>query len=293
MKKTVDFFLFTNIFVAISVVSLVFETQLILYHSICDFKFPIFLFFSTLFLYNFHRIFHLKIIVKKSTLASRHQWLQENKKKFYGVLFFALFGEIYSLIYCINLNTFLWLIPVGIISFGYTVPFIKTSNGWIRLRDIRGLKIFLITFVLGLVTVFLPVIFYTNLSAFLHPEIQFVFFRRMLFIFAITIPFDIRDVDYDTQNNIKTLPILFGISTAKKMSYFALIVFTGLAILQYFIFPKTSLFYLAALCISVIPTSISIFKTEKNRSDFFFSFGLEGMMILQCILVILAYKFAK
>ncbi|MEO6884478.1 MAG: UbiA family prenyltransferase [Bacteroidia bacterium] len=231
----------------------------------------------------------MKTSVSDFALPPRHQWLLENKIAFRFVFFFALAGEIFSLIYYINWMTFLCLIPIGGISFGYTVPFIKTKRGWIRLRDIRGLKIFLITLVLGLVTVVLPVVAYANLSALLRPEIIFIFIRRMLFIFAITIPFDIRDVDYDRQNNIETLPVLFGIPRAKKMAIYSLAAFAGCVILQLFILPKMSSLYAVALIISIVPTSISILKTKKSSSDYFFSFAVEGMMIVQCFLIIAAY----
>ena len=46
---------------------------------------------------------------------------------------------------------------------------------------------------------------------------------RFLFVFAITIPFDIRDLKYDAQN-LKTIPLFFGVQKSKIIGVLALII---------------------------------------------------------------------
>src|SRR5205807_62994 len=137
-------------------------------------------------------------------------------------------------------------------SFAYTVPCIPSRKGSIRLRDVPGIKIAVISLVLGLTTVLLPVFVQDDLSLIKKPEVIMVFFRRILFIFAITIPFDIRDVKYDRENGTRTIPVVFGIHKAKIAALSALALFFVSAVLQYFIIPASNPYYSISLTISTV-----------------------------------------
>lgn len=290
IQKLVSFFIFSNIFLALAVTSLVFETYLILFDGISDVKYPFFLFSSTLFLYCFHRVYRLGVRDKQERLAERHWWIQENTLLFYAVMAAAAAGVLVSLIWFVKLRTILFLLPIGLLSFGYTVPCVPTSQGWKRLRDIGAVKIFIISLVLALTTVLLPVLAYPDLPLSAKPAILFVFIRRMLFIFAITVPFDIRDMEYDRRNGTATLPVRLGIKRSKQLAIGALALFALLTGIQYFMLAGTSIFYVAALILSAVISSFVVMRTDEHKKDMFYSFYLEGMMILQCLLVIGASK---
>lgn len=289
LRSAVDFFLFSNLFVALAVTGLTCETFFLI--NLHDYKYPVFIFFSTLFLYNFHRVFRMEYRSEKEQKENRHYWVKGHAVYFYLILIIAFTGVVYSLIFFLNIRTIFFLIPVGIISFGYSIPFIRTSKGLIRLRDVPGLKIFLISFVLSCVTVLLPVTCYNGNVKLMDPALGFIFVRRMLFVFAITIPFDIRDMEYDGENNAKTIPLIFGIEKSKKIALAALMVFILLALAQYLSIKNTNAFYIFALIVSSILTSVIILQTNRDRKEYFYSFLVEGTMLMQCLLVFLANKF--
>jgi 4-hydroxybenzoate polyprenyltransferase len=284
-----SFFIYANIFLALNVTSLVFETYYILFNRITDPEYPFFLFSSTLTLYCFHRLYRFNFRSGDEQLAMRHRWLIRNRLLFFTVLGCAVMGVVYSLVFFVTPRTVLYLLPVGFISFGYTVPFIPFKGQLLRLRDIPGIKIFLISLVLGLTTVLLPLLEHSRLRDLERPEILFMFIRRMLFIFAITLPFDIRDMDYDAANGTRTIPVKLGVDRAKLLAVLALAVFVLLAILQYFLLPGTNVWYVFALGISGGISALLVMLTQKGKSEFFFSFFMEGMMLLQCLLVLAAH----
>jgi 4-hydroxybenzoate polyprenyltransferase len=290
IRSAGHFFIYTNIFLAFCVTSLVVETYIILFGKIVDAQYPLFLFCSTLTLYCFHRLYRFNSRAGKEKLADRHAWTQQHRSLFLAVLAFAVTGVLYSLFFFVSFRTVLYLLPVGLISFGYTVPCLPSRKGLIRLRDIPGIKIFLIALVLGLTTVMLPALAYERMDDLYKPSLLFVFFRRMLFIFAITIPFDIRDMEYDAANGTRTIPVVFGIKRAKMLALIALVLMVVLEVVQYILFPSVNLFYFLALAVSALISAIVILLTQHERKEGFYSFFTEGMMLLQCLLVIGASK---
>jgi len=266
IKKIVGSLIHTNLFLSLCVTSLVFETYLILYQKIPNLEYSFLLFCSTLLLYCFHRVFRFDFRAKEEQLAV-------------------------SLLFFVSWSVILPLLPIALISLAYTVPCIPTRKGLIRLRDVPGMKILLISFVLGLTTVLLPVLANSDIAAVTKPEFLFVFFRRVLFIFAITIPFDIRDMQYDREMGTRTLPVIFGVTTAKRIALTALAMFCGLALFQYIFMEGAGLVYFLALILSASVTAIIVIKSNEKREDVFYSVFVEGMMLLQCLLVIVASRF--
>lgn len=285
----VDFLLFSNIYIAFATAALAIET--IILFDISDFGFIFFIFFSTLFLYSFHRSFRLNKRSEAEQLENRHVWIKKNPILFYLIFSIAFLALCYSAFFYLDLRTILFLLPVSALSFGYSIPFIKVSNRFLRLRDLPGLKIFLISFTLSYVTVILPLVHYYEYIEISYKLILFVFFRRVLFVFAITIPFDIRDIKYDEENNVKTLPILYGVETAKRIAVFALLAFILLLWIQYLFKIDSNFLYEVSLSVSAMVSIVLILKTTIHRRDYFYTICLEGMFLLQALLVYLSSYF--
>lgn len=178
------------------------------------------------------------------------------------------------------------LIPIGLISIGYTIPVIPGHGKNIGLREIPGLKIFIISLIVSSVTVFLPVISARNDIYINDYEILFLFAERFLFVFALTIPFDIRDMAYDRIKLTKTIPVIFGEKRAKLSALFALAVCTAVTGLHFFT-GEIKMPAMLAMIISFFISAIFISKASQSRSGYYFSFWIESMMIVQTVLVIL------
>jgi 4-hydroxybenzoate polyprenyltransferase len=108
---------------------------------------------------------------------------------------------------------------------------------------------------------------------------------RFLFVFAITIPFDIRDLKYDAQN-LRTIPLFFGILKSQFIAVSALFICGGIAIFQYFvsvlIFPN-----LLALILLYFLSSIFIVKSDESRGEMYFSFWGESLSILGYLFLVI------
>jgi 4-hydroxybenzoate polyprenyltransferase len=100
---------------------------------------------------------------------------------------------------------------------------------------------------------------------------------RFLFVFAITIPFDIRDLKYDAQN-LRTIPLFFGALKSRVIAVFALFICGVIAVFQYFentlIFPN-----LLALIFLYFVSSIFIEKSDERKGEMYFSFWVESLSI--------------
>ncbi len=102
-------------------------------------------------------------------------------------------------------------------------------------------------------------------------------------MFILCLLFDIRDIEIDKQENINTLAVSMKRKNAYLLSYLLLIVFVILAVMQYFYLPQTHI--LIAFSFSAAATFIIIELTKKTNSDYIFLAGIDGMMLLQGILI--------
>lgn len=104
-------------------------------------------------------------------------------------------------------------------------------------------------------------------------------------MFVLCLLFDIRDIDVDRQENRKTLPVILG----KKKSYFTarlvLFLFLILSCIQYYFYPEKGVFI--AMLISAAVTFFIVELSKKINSDFVYLAGIDGMMLLQALLVYL------
>ncbi len=181
------------------------------------------------------------------------------------------------------------LLPAGGLTLFYTVPFWKIGENWISLRNIPFLKLFLVTFTVTYVTVLLPFLYNNTGKNLLNIEVILIATERLLFLLAITIPFDIRDIKFDKDTNLNTFPLLFGVQKSIYLSYISLFLFMSLSGINYLLL-QNHIFLVLAMITSGIFTAICISRATPNKSEYFFSLLIEGTMILQFLLVYLAFQ---
>lgn len=287
LRRLGAFLIYSNLFVAFAVACLTFETQLLLFRKL-DVRYAAFVFFSTLFLYNFHRVFRLKKRSAGEQGENRHRWIVEKRTLSIAVLFIAAIGLALVTWLYMNQAVIVALLPVALISFGYSIPFIPARGRFIRLRDVPLVKIFLISLVLSIVTVWIPDVYhYDSFGTFyftpMSNGVLLLFIRRMLFIFAITVPFDIRDMEYDRAGRVVTIPLVMGERTAKLLAEAALVLFIALVIYQWNHDPFLPLEY--ALIASAVIAGIAVWFSSPRRNEFYYSFCVEGTMVIQALLI--------
>lgn len=209
------------------------------------------------------------------------KWMHHNRKALKGLTLIALVFSVF-LTFKINFETLLILIPPGLIALAYPI---KIKSGF-RLRNIPFFKVFLIALVWAFVTLLFPLVDEHDYTVLKKGSTHLLFWQRFLFIFAITLPFDIRDLKYDIKDKLKTFPVVFGKSTTKIIAVFSLLLFLGLLLTHLNIYPQTiSYSQLTGFFIStIIAAGLIVFSSEK-RSEMYYSLVLESTMILQFFLV--------
>ncbi|MGC6470648.1 MAG: hypothetical protein ACON4E_05210 [Flavobacteriales bacterium] len=263
------FFLSSNIFVSLCVVALSLSSSLIL--EIDGIYLIPFIFFSTLFSYNFQRL------VRYNSKAVQWVKLDTDRKQ---TLFISVLSFIPMLYYSFSLSvSSLGLIFIAsLLTLLYPIRFSFLNNR--SIRELPLLKVFLISFVWSLVSVGLLL---TESNLYEKTESIILFLSRFFFVLAITIPFDIRDLKYDHPSML-TMPQLLGIKRAKLLALSSLTVFFILSLNLYYTvgFSKS---LLLALFICFLVSAFLINKSDEKKNDFFFSFWVEGLSILMFLLL--------
>lgn len=265
LKRWIAFYVFGNIHVSLAAYCLTQITFLkfdIQKHSLANF-----VFFSTVFAYNMIRFFQIDSINTAVAL-----WFRLNKK---GLLFLNLISFIATIYYLLQLdwNDFLFLIPFLMATVFYVLPYSSSGKG---LRTIPGLKLFLIAMTWTGMTFFFPL--YVN-EVELSNSVYLEGLQRFLFVFALTIPFDIRDASFDLEK-LSTLPQAFGITASKVLAVLALLI---CILIDYWVHQAdTAVIWtdIFILCMTIV----FILFTTPYRNRYYTAFWIEGIPILWYLL---------
>lgn len=271
-----DLLLYGNFWIALSAFCMALQTHYILFGYIKLEALEFFVLGSTLFLYAIHRLVGLK---KVAPFKDHGRYFIISKFKSH-ILIYAIISAISSgvLFFWLTLSVQLALIIPAILSLGYVIPLLQNQK---RLRDLNYLKIYLIAIVWAWVTVLLPALSH-HLYEFL--PVWPMFLERMLFVFAITIPFDIRDLKIDAHTEVKTIPAVLGIPNSKRLAYFCLALVLGLVGFNYYL-DAYSLTTTLAFVLSILSTGLAIHYADRITHDYFFTGLLDGTMIIQFLLI--------
>lgn len=198
------------------------------------------------------------------------------------IIFYAILGSIGTAISMWWLRPVTWLslaIPT-LLSLGYIFPIL---NGRRRLRDLDSIKIYMIALVWAWISVFLPML---ELEQALSLSWLLLFVERFLFVFAITIPFDIRDLLIDEHTSVKTIPNTIGVTKSKQLSMILLGAMLLIVVWNYQLG-----FYAWTTCLglllSILTTLPLLVYCDKAKHDYYFSGLLDGTLILQLVFVYL------
>jgi hypothetical protein len=214
--------------------------------------------------YNLQRIYKFK---KQTTLQTEtYNWLKERINWMNplaiicGIL--ALLLSAY-LVEDVLSNLWLFILTI-IVSIFYVVPIFGK-----RLREIPFLKTVLIAIVWTCVLFYIPWLNEGRKTEVVQNELTAFFF---LFA-ALTIPFDIRDIEQDRMQH-KTLPLIFGSTLSKVVS----IAFIATFCIIIAIINQKLVENLLFASISLL-TSLFVFFTNSTRSIYLFA-ALDGAMVL-------------
>ena len=260
IKKLSEFIVFSNLWIALCASGLTANTYFIFDITI-NFKVLLLVFLSTFSVYNLQRI--VKHYFQKKNHNPRHSWIYKHNLL---ISISSAFTSVLSIIIFFNLFDFvdfLLLLPFSLISTFYAFTIFPKQRA---LRDLPFIKIFLIAITWAVCSVFLPFID-VEVTLFYKQIALFTF--NFLFIIAITIPFDIRDLKLDSEQT-KTIPQVFGINKSITASLSLLI---ACAFIAFFI-QETILVPPLIICF------ILIMQSKKEMPELFYSGILDGTILL-------------
>jgi 4-hydroxybenzoate polyprenyltransferase len=290
MKKTflsaLDFLLFSNIFMALCAIA-----QGLLTFYLIDSKaiYPVIglLFTSTLGIYNFC-ILISKPQSPETSPHKRVRWFFSHYRLMVTITIVSILSLV-PLFFLISFSSKLLLIFLAVLSFAYGLPLFSLGDRKFGLRNIPGLKLLLITFVWTMSIVLLPILeaqaaHFTTVSL---RDTTILIAKRFLFIAAVAIPFDIRDLFEDKQLGLKTIAVAWG---EKNAYLFCQALLFGYLVLL-FLFRNhgfnTDFF---ALTLSILITGWLIFRSKWEKNEYYYFFYLDGTLILQYLFVMVFHN---
>jgi len=246
----------------------------------------LFVFCATLFAYTVSRV---RIYPEKITRKLNRNSGIENSSLLKAVA--ATCGFIFScvLFFLLKGNVQFFVAGLAACTFAYNVPVTFGSRISKGIRSIFILKNVWLAFVWACVTVVLPLLG-SDEKIFSSNNLM-LFLSRLIFIYVITVAFDIRDVKHDAKNNLKTLPTQLGISFTKWIAMLSLVIF---CVLIYFhVNMQSDLKHIApAFYISAMALGVLVLLAQPKNKLFFYDVMMDGMLVLQAGLVF-AYQLLK
>lgn len=289
MKSILHWILYSNLLIALGAVAFTARGFFLLdAANAYDSEVPIFAGFATLCVYLLIRFAAVERI-KAYPRNSRWAFFFNNIDFLRSVMYIS--GIIVVIVY-LQLPTQVQLVLFipGIISVLYGLP-LRYGKKKTRLRDIGIIKIFLITFVWAFIGSVLPatVVGSTPADPHIMQRAGILFLADACFILAITLPFDIKDMDIDQQNQVRTIPVIIGREMTINLALLLLFIAGVIYTLFYRVWFVSDIDLTIPMCTSVVISGMTIYLSNRTKDDYVYFGLLDGMIILQWLLVMISY----
>lgn len=229
-----------------------------------------FAFLATFGVYNGQRIFKVSIHADTPWL----NWVAKNKIIIAVLVVVSLLGALISILGIIEwrFNVLLILFICALISAFYVIRIGKKN-----LREIPFIKIHLIAFSWTLLLIVFPIINEGH-----NNHIFEIGLAHYTYVLAVTIPFDIRDLKYDSKDQ-STIPQIMGVKASKGLAI-ALLLVSGFLLMS--LFPKLmhNMIFYAAIGTQIV----LVLLMKESRSDLYCAGWIDGSIALLGV----AYLFA-
>lgn len=215
--------------------------------------------------FHWEMIFVVFITYFNGYLYTKFQASRYFKKVIFGSVFLGILNLL-LIVKNIEIDFYKWLIIV-VLGLLYNSFFLTKI-----IRKVPLLKVFYVGLTWAFINAWL-----------ILPHFHFpIFIITWLYITALVLPFDIRDMKED---KIVTFPKIIGVQNTKYLAYFLIFLATICSIF-YFNFDAVIAFYG-----SMMVSYIFIYFAENQREDVYFSFGVELCVGLPFLFFILLNYF--
>lgn len=232
-----------------------------------------FIFLATITGYNFVKYFGIAKFHRRGLAA----WLK-------AIQIFSLLAFLGMCYYALKLNTnsLVYLSAFGIITFLYAIPLLPMRyfrDNQKNLRQVSGLKVYIIAFVWVFTTVFLPLI---ENSCHINSDVVITGVQRFVFVIVLMLPFEIRDLIYDSVK-LATIPQQIGVRNTKIIGVLLLLIFF---FLEFFKDNMSNLDIVSNFVILMI-TLLFVLFAHKKQSQYYSAFWVESLPILWLVILLM------
>jgi len=273
LKRILNFYLNSSIHVALAASALTWVTLIELDLKL-DKYLLYFVFFSTITGYNFVKYFG----VAKFHHRSLAVWL-----KVIQVFSFMAFLAMCFVALYLELNTLILIGILGVVTFFYAIPVMLPKRYLFddhkNLRQIGGLKVYVIALVWAFTSVYLPVV---NEAVSIDADVIILGLQRFCYVLVLMLPFEIRDLNYDSLK-LATIPQKIGIKKTKIIGVLLLLLFV---LLDYFKDVLNEDTLLSTIIIALI-TLVLLMFSNKNQSKYYSAFWVESLPIIWLVILLL------
>ena len=271
LKQILNFYINSSIHVALAVFSLTYMT-LLEFNISYDEAVLYFIFYASITGYNFVKYFE----VAKFQHRNLSNWLKL-------IQVFSLICFVLMCYYGFRLEkiTMFYIAIFAVLTFLYTIPFIpkrKFLNKQSNLRNIGGLKVFLIALVWVGVTVFIPLL---NNHFSIDRMVVTVSVQRFLLVIMLMLPFEIRDLQFDSLK-LFTIPQNLGVKRTKILGIFLGLLMFVLEFLK----REMSINQIIVLLTILVLTVLLIWFSREKQGRYYAAFWVEGIPILWLLLML-------
>ena len=185
--------------------------------------------------------------------------------------------------YDLEAKTLTFIGVLAIVTFFYAIPIMVPKRYLFddhkNLRQIGGLKVYVIALIWMLTTVFLPIV---DNGISISADVIIIGVQRFCYVLVLMLPFEIRDLNYDSLK-LATIPQKIGIKKTKIIGVLLLMLFL---ILDFFkdILKVESI--VSTLIITFI-TLLFVMFSNKNQSKYYSAFWVESLPVIWLLILFL------
>lgn len=257
LKKSIELLTYSNVWVSLCIVGLTAVTPLSMGEPI-SYSYLLFVFLGTWLTYNIQRYikYQKDPIDRKNIFPQNHL----SKIKWIGL---AVAMILLFIFITFELETQVILGLAAVLSLLYLPPFF--ADQW-SLREVPYVKIFLIAAVWTLVS------FGSHL---LEVRSQAIV-GRFLFLLAITLPFDIRDMEKDHEYGLKTIPLWLGLKSTKLL---------GIVLFVVAIYLEGAIQHDWLLHFFGLLGGLMLLNVSHKKRELYYGFTIESLSLLYFVLM--------
>jgi len=275
----VELFFFGNLFIAVCAASLVQLTYLQLgLHPHIDGA-TVLVFGSTLCIYALHRL----LIIRQTADDEKNMIRAWARRNAFFLLMFLLAGAgLASLaVFHLRLLSVVLLVCLGVLSLMYEFPIVPYKGRFLKIRHIWVFKPVWLLLVWVVSTSVVPAL--EQQVPMLDGRVALLVLERSILILFLVLSFDLRDLEYDRREGVKTLAVLFG--EKKVFAYYrALLALAVLIALVHYLVLSRQTDLLTARLLNLLLTYYIVSNKRWPRSELYYALLVDGCMLFQFLL---------